>query len=110
MKIAALELELQRMGAPFPIWHGCVSADDGSAAAVRAVSNDWLRLARSAGAPAKGAHWSGVLVLPGRDIPVSGTVESVDDTVLVKLDLLIEDYAASLADYLTRVQMLDFVV
>jgi CRP-like cAMP-binding protein len=84
--------------------------DDGTTIAVRAVSNDWLRLARAAGAPAKGAHWSGVLVLPAREIPVSGTIESVDDTVLVKLDLLIDEYAAALADYLTRVQMLDFVV
>jgi CRP-like cAMP-binding protein len=87
-----------------------VRLDDGTVAAVRALSNDLLRLARTAGAPAKGSHWSGVLVLPGKEIPVSGTIEALDETVLVKLDLLIDEYAAALADYLTRVQMLDFVV
>lgn len=95
---------------PAPSLPCTVHLDDGSSLAVRAVSNDWLRVARTAGAPAKGAHWSGVLALPGRDLPISGTVASVDETVLVKLDLLIDDYAAALADYLTRVQMLDFVV
>jgi CRP-like cAMP-binding protein len=88
---------------PAPTLTATVRLDDGTTLAVKALS-------RSAGAPAKGAHWSGVLVLPAREIPVSGTVESVDETVLVKLDLLIDEYAAALADYLTRVQMLDFVV
>lgn len=95
---------------PAPTMPAAVRLDDGTTIAVKALSNDLLRIARSAGAPAKGAHWSGVLVLPARELPVSGTVESADDTVLVKLDLLIDEYAAALADYLTRVQMLDFVV
>ena len=95
---------------PAPTLQATVRLDDGVVVAVRALSNDLLRLARSAGAPAKGSHWSGVLVLPGREIPVSGTIESLDETVLVKLDLLIDEYAVALADYLTRVQMLDFVV
>ena len=95
---------------PAPTLPATVRLDDGTTVAVRALSNDLLRIARSAGAPAKGADWSGVLVLPGREIPVSGRVESADETVLVKLDLLIDDYTAALADYLTRVQMLDFVV
>ncbi len=52
-----------------------------------------------------------MLVLPGREIPVSGTIDAVDDHgALVKLDLLIDEYAAALQDYLTRLQMLDFVV
>jgi hypothetical protein len=71
-----------------------------------------LHLAPSAApVPAKGAHWSGVLVLPHAEVPVSGVLESSSEAgVHVKLDLLIADYAAVLQDYLTRLQMLDFVV
>lgn len=61
--------------------------------------------------PEKGAHFSGVLVTGQAEIPISGTVEgSSDSSVLVRLDLLIDDYQAALREYLTRVQMLDFVV
>ena len=61
--------------------------------------------------PAQGAHASFVLVMPGGEIPLSGTVEaSGKDGVLLKLDLLIAPFASALQDYLTRVQMLDFVV
>ena len=42
---------------------------------------------------------------------MSGKVEQNDaDGALIKLDLFIDQYAAVLRDYLTRVQMLDFVV
>lgn len=59
----------------------------------------------------KGAHWSGVLILPTGEIPLSGVIESSNEGgVHVKLDLLIADYAAVLQEYLTRLQMLDFVV
>jgi CRP/FNR family transcriptional regulator, cyclic AMP receptor protein len=52
-----------------------------------------------------------VLVLPGREIPLSATVEGLDkDGTVVKLDLLITEYSISLHEYLTRVQLLDFVV
>jgi CRP/FNR family cyclic AMP-dependent transcriptional regulator len=63
------------------------------------------------GTPATGTEWSGVLVTPAGEVPVSGKVESADATgALIKLDLFIDQYAAVLRDYLTRVQMLDFVV
>ena len=52
-----------------------------------------------------------MLILPSREIPVSGTVEKADqDGTLIRLDLLINEYAAALQDYLTRLQLLDFVV
>jgi CRP/FNR family transcriptional regulator, cyclic AMP receptor protein len=59
----------------------------------------------------KGVHVSFVLQIPGRELPLSGTVEEVDKgSALVKLDLLIPDYSDALKTYLTRVQLLDFVV
>lgn len=78
---------------------------------VRQISDGWLRVGPLPATPPKEAHWSGVLILPSREIPVSGTVESADPTgATIKLDLLIREYAAVLQDYLTRLQMLDFVV
>ena len=45
------------------------------------------------------------------ELPVSGTVVSVDAKgALIKLDSLIDAYSATLRDYLTRVQLHDFVV
>ena len=55
--------------------------------------------------------WSGVLILPQGEIPLSGTVvERATGAVEVELDLLIDEYGAALEDYLTRAQMLDLVV
>jgi CRP-like cAMP-binding protein len=61
--------------------------------------------------PPVGDTWSGVLSLSGPEIPVSGTVlRNIGRRVDLKLDLLIDTYGASLDGYLTRVQMLDFMV
>lgn len=89
-----------------------VRFDDGSMAPVVEMSDGWLLLDNSAsGAHEVGAHWSAVLVLPSGEIPISGTVESTDDKgIMIALDLLIREYAATLEDYLTRLHMLDFVV
>jgi CRP/FNR family transcriptional regulator, cyclic AMP receptor protein len=90
---------------------GSVRLDGGEVIPVVELSDGWLRLASLPNAPLKGTHWSGVLILPAREIPVSGTIDSIGESgALVKLDLLIDDYAAALQDYLTRLQMLDFVV
>ena len=84
--------------------------DSGEVVRVTELSDGWLRLSGLQGA-VKGADWSGVLILPTREFPVIGTIDAVDEHgALVKLDLLIEEYAAALQDYLTRLQMLDFVV
>jgi CRP/FNR family transcriptional regulator, cyclic AMP receptor protein len=89
-----------------------VRLDGGAIVPVLELSDGILHLGKlPSPPPIKGAHWSGVLVLPTGEVPVCGTVESSHDSrVLVKLDLLIADYAAILRDYLTRLQMLDFVV
>jgi CRP-like cAMP-binding protein len=61
--------------------------------------------------PEDESHWSGILVLPTGEIPVSGMVlRAGAGMVEVKLDLLIDESQLALEDYVTRVQMLDFVV
>ncbi len=89
-----------------------VRFDDGTTVPVVEMSDGWLQLGKNAPGPTKaGEHWSAVLILPSGEIPISGTVESVGDKgVLIKLDLLIREYAATLEDYLTRLHMLEFVV
>lgn len=88
-----------------------VRLDGGASVPVLELSDGLLRIGKPATAPAKGAHWSGVLVTPGGEVAISGTVEAVEENgVIVRLDLLIDAYATVLRDYLTRVQMLDFVV
>lgn len=92
--------------------HAAVRFDDGTKVPVVEMSDGWLQLGKDApGSTTPGEHWSAVLVLPSGEIPISGTVESADSNgVVIKLDLLIREYAATLEDYLTRLHMLDFVV
>lgn len=97
-----------------------VRLDSGESVPVLELSDGLLRIGKppsAPSAPSEGAHWSGVLVTPGaahdaaREVAVSGTVEALDASgMIVRLDMLIDAYAAVLRDYLTRVQMLDFVV
>lgn len=86
-----------------------IRLDAGATVPVREISDSLLRIAET---PVRaGSEWSGVLITPGAEVPVSGKVESSDASgALIKLDLLIDQYATVLRDYLTRVQMLDFVV
>jgi CRP/FNR family cyclic AMP-dependent transcriptional regulator len=85
-----------------------VRLDSGKLVDVKEISEDHVRIGANLGKP--GASWSGVLVLPTREIPISGTVDKEGEATVVALDLLVDEYRAALADYLTRVQMLDFVV
>jgi hypothetical protein len=90
---------------------GAVRLDGGATVPVLELSDGLLRIGKPAQPQRVGADWSGVLVTPSGEVPVSGKVEGVDEGgVLIKLDMLIEAYATVLRDYLTRVQMLDFVV
>src|SRR5262249_14485623 len=87
-----------------------VRLDDGGLLPVSELSEGRLRL-RLLPADTLGTHMSFVLITPGREIPLSGTVEAFNkDGALIKLDMLIAEYAAALQEYLTRLQMLDFVV
>jgi CRP/FNR family cyclic AMP-dependent transcriptional regulator len=87
-----------------------VRLDDGRSLAVHALSREVLHVERDA-APQAGASVSYVLTVGAAELPVSGTVERVEGAVsVVKLDLLIDDYARTLEDALTRLQMLDVVL
>lgn len=62
-------------------------------------------------AAAAGSWLSGVLALAGTEIPISGKVHRVQNgRVTIELDLLIDEYAATLEGYLTRAQLLDVLV
>lgn len=61
--------------------------------------------------PEEGRHIVGVIGLAEAEMPFSGKVlRTIDARVDVELDLLIDEYVAQLESYLSRVQMLDFVV
>lgn len=92
--------------------HSSVRLDNGVLVPVLEMNDSFVRFGKWPGAvPGKGADFSGVLVTSQGEIAISGTVEaSGDSSVLVKLDLLIDEYREALREYLTRVQMLDFVV
>ena len=86
---------------------------DGARAPVVEVSRTHLSFAfpENAATPAAGAWMSGVLEIAGTDVPVSGKViRSAGSRVTLELDLLIDEYAAALEGYLTRVQLLDILV
>jgi CRP/FNR family transcriptional regulator, cyclic AMP receptor protein len=62
-------------------------------------------------APATNGWLSAVLELAGTDIPISGRVHRVQgQRVTIELDLLIDEYVATLEGYLTRAQLLDILV
>lgn len=59
----------------------------------------------------QGSEVVGVLTLPRGQLPLSGKVERIGtDGVLLKLDLLIDEYGTSLRSYMSELQILDFVV
>lgn len=88
-----------------------VRLDDGSVHAVTRLSNEWLIVTMGTGkAPEKG-EWSGVLVTPDTEIPISGIIESTDaKSFTVNLDTLIDEYSEALELHLTRLQMLDIIL
>lgn len=83
--------------------------DDGTEAPVVQISRTDLTIEGAGGV--EGERISGVLHLSGPEIPISGKILTVaDDRVDVRLDLLMDEYAALLEGYLNRGQMLDFLV
>lgn len=87
-----------------------VRLDTGVLVPVSAMSDRFLELV-SLPDVKPGDEVSFVLVIPNDEIPVSGKVQQAGEgSVLVELDLLIEEYTKKLSEHLTRVQMLDFVV
>jgi CRP-like cAMP-binding protein len=92
---------------PPPALPAALRLDAGSVR-VLALSRTHLTLLAT---PAEGTWITGVLELPGAELPVSGRVTRLaGDRASVELDLLIDEYAAVYESYLTRVQLLDILV
>ncbi|MFO0616672.1 MAG: cyclic nucleotide-binding domain-containing protein [Polyangiaceae bacterium] len=86
---------------------------NGASRSVRVVelSEGYLKVEPSAGPLEVGAEISGVLTLPERAMPIGGRVARASkDGILLKLDLLIDEYNAAFLGYITQLQLLDFVV
>jgi len=84
---------------------------DGGAVKVTDISRTHVSAALPGAAPAEGTWLSGVLGLAGTEIPISGKVHRTQGhRITIELDLLIEEYAATLEGYLTRAQLLDVLV
>jgi len=96
---------------PAPALPASVRMDDGTSVRLLELSEGFLKLELLAPAWTKGAEWTGVLALPSGEIMVSGRViRAGADGVVMQLDLLIDSYKAAMFDYITRLQMLDFVI
>lgn len=98
--------------APTPRYPAWLRLDDGTRVDVLEVSDGYLKLAPGEPRVVGPNNESvGVLCLPTGEILVSGRVERKGpDGVVVALDELIDAYRAQLEDYVTRVQLLDYVV
>jgi len=95
---------------PPPALAASLRADAGTAP-VAELSRTHLSATWPCSPPAVGTWLAGVLDLANAEIPVSGKVFRVNgQRVTFELDLLIEEYAAVLEGYLTRVQLLDILV
>jgi CRP-like cAMP-binding protein len=61
-------------------------------------------------APAQGSWLTGVAHLAGTEIPISGRIaRATGKKLTIELDLMIDEYVASLEGYLTRAQLLDIL-
>jgi CRP/FNR family transcriptional regulator, cyclic AMP receptor protein len=98
--------------APTQHFPSSVKLENGSRLKVVELSNGFLKLEGKAKDLGKDRSlWIGVLALPTLEIAVSGAIEREDaDGVVVRLDTLVDEYQAALEDYVTRVQLMDFVV
>ncbi|MBA3451760.1 MAG: cyclic nucleotide-binding domain-containing protein [Deltaproteobacteria bacterium] len=84
---------------------------EGGTVAVTDISRTHVSAALTTPAPAAGTWLSGVLHLADTEIPISGKVHRAHGTkITIELDLLIDEYAATLEGYLTRAQLLDVLV
>jgi CRP-like cAMP-binding protein len=96
---------------PPPALAAYLRLDDGRVATVVELSRTHVNVRLSGALPEANGELSGVLVLAGPEIPVSGSVlRAQGDRVVLTLDLLLDEFAAILEGYLARVQMFDFLV
>ncbi len=89
-----------------------IRLDSGSILSVVEISRTHVSYQTKNGScPTTDDNVSGVLQLTDGEIPISGQVlRTIGGRVDMQLDLLIDEYSTQLDDYLTNVQLLDFVV
>lgn len=96
---------------PLPGHQAALKLEGKGRVPVLELSDGFLKFERPEQTLAVGEEVSAVLILPQREIAVSGgVVRSGTDGVVMKLDLLIDDYRAALEGYVTQLQLLDVVV
>ena len=96
---------------PHPKFPAKVRLDNGALHDVAEVSDGFLKVAPGAEMPKDGGEWSAVLILPAGEMAVSGVIQRTGkDGVVVRMDGFIDEYRKMLEDYMTRLQLLDFVV
>lgn len=84
---------------------------DSGPAKVNDISRTHVSATVTGTAPAEDSWLTGVLALAGTEIPISGRVHRVlTNKITIELDMLIDEYAATLEGYLTRAQLLDVLV
>lgn len=96
---------------PPPAMTATLRLDAGTAEVVE-LSRTHLSIDWPAGTlPAAGTWMAGVLDLAGTELPASGKIVRIDGRrATFELDLFIDEYAATLEGFLTRVQLLDILV
>ncbi len=101
---------------PLPGHQAAVKLEGRGRVPVLEISEGFIKFDKPQAQDAKAAYAAGddlsaVLVLPQREIAVSGrVVRSGEDGVVVKLDMLIDEYRGALQGYVTQLQLLDVVV
>jgi CRP-like cAMP-binding protein len=94
---------------PPPTLAAMVRFDEGEAP-IADISRTHVTVVAPMAPPANGTWLTGVLHLPGNQLPVSGKIlRSEGNRMTIELDLLIDEYAAILEGYLTRIQLLDIL-
>jgi CRP/FNR family transcriptional regulator, cyclic AMP receptor protein len=83
---------------------------DNATAPVVDISRSHITVELATEPPAIGTWVSGVAHLAGTEIPVSGRVHrNVDKKMTLELDMMIDEFVATLEGYLTRAQLLDIL-
>lgn len=98
--------------APTSAFPAFVKLESGAKIPVLEISNGYLKLEGKGSRLTKDASlWVGVLALPQSEVAVSGSLErQSDDGVVVKLDTLPDETKLAVEDYVTQIQLMDFVV
>ena len=96
---------------PPPAHPATFRADGGTSVPVVEISRNHISVVATGDPSNDVDRITGVLDLDGIDIAISGKmVRTQEDRFDIEVDLLVDEYTASLEGYLTRVQLLDFLV